>query len=187
MPRALPPEPPRTVGDGLVPSRAVTPAAPGSGDDKRRPYGTLVDLDRRLRVPRSSAGFTLLEAVVAMAIFAAAGMALYALFNTNLISLGRAQDVTAQIPTAFRAIEYLSAIDPAEQPTGEIELDGYEVTWSSRLMEPVRDSQSVQGYQGYHEVALYEVTFQMNRLGDFVAGHKLRVISHRQVRWPSLE
>ena len=122
-----------------------------------------------------------------MAIFAAAGMALYALFNANLISLGRAQNVTGQIPTAHRAMEYLSAIDPAKQPVGQIELDGFDVTWSSRLMEPVRDSQTGQGYRGYHELGLYEITFDINRLGDLIASHKLRVVSHRQVRWPSVE
>ena len=139
------------------------------------------------RARRKPAGFTLLEAVVAMAIFAAAGMALYALFNTNLISLGRAQDVTAQLPTVYRAMEYLSAIDPAQQPTGQIELDGYAVTWSSRLMEPVRESQTAQGFRGYHELGLYEVTFDINSLDEVVASHKLRVISQRQVRWPSLQ
>lgn len=136
---------------------------------------------------RMSAGFTLLEAVVAMAVFAAAGMALYALFNANLISLGRAQDVTAQLPTVHRAMEYLSAIDPAQQPTGQIELGGYDVTWSSRLMEPARESQTAQGYRGYHELGLYEITFDISRLDELVASHRLRVISQRQVRWPSLE
>ncbi len=180
MPRTLPP-----VADGLVPSRPETPVMPCPGDDKRRPYGALVA--RAVRAPRLSSGFTLLEAVVAMAIFAAAGMALYALFNANLISLGRAQDVTGQVPTVHRAMEYLSAIDPAQQPVGQIELDGYDVTWSARLMEPVRDSQSVQGYRGYHELGLYEITFDINRLGDLVASHRLRAISHRQVRWPALQ
>ncbi len=140
---------------------------------------------RRTR-PRP-AGFTLLEAVVAMAIFAAAGMALYALFNTNLNSLGRAQDVTAQLPTVYRAMEYLSVIDPAQQPTGQMELDGYGVTWSSRLVEPVRESQTAQGFRGYHELGLYEITFDINRVDEVVASHQLRVISQRQVRWPSLE
>ena len=136
---------------------------------------------------RTSAGFTLLEAVVAMAVFAAAGMALYALFNANLISLGRAQDATAQLPTVHRAMEYLSAIDPAQQPTGQIELGGYDVTWSSRLMEPVRESQTAQGFRGYHELGLYEISFDISRLDELVASHKLRVISQRQIRWPTLE
>ena len=50
---------------------------------------------------RGARGFTLLEAVVAMAIFAGAGMALYGLFNVNLLSLGRAQDVNG--PDSDRA------------------------------------------------------------------------------------
>ena len=141
----------------------------------------------RPRHRRRPTGFTLLEAVVAMAIFAAAGMALYALFNANLISLGRAQDVTGQLPTVHRAMEYLSSIDPAQQPTGQLELDGYDVTWSSRLMEPVRESQTAQGFRGYHELGLYEVTFDIARLDEVVASHRLRVISQRQIRWPSLD
>ena len=84
-------------------------------------------------------------------------------------------------------MEYLSAIDPAQQPTGRIELGGYDVTWSSRLMEPVRESQTAQGYRGYHELGLYEITFDISHLDELVASHKLRVISQRQIRWPSLE
>ena len=54
-------------------------------------------------------------------------------------------------------------------------------------MEPMRASQSAQGFQGYHELRLFEVTFDLSRLGNSIASHKIRVISHRQVRWPSLE
>ena len=56
----------------------------------------------------SSAGFTLLETMVAMVIFAGAAMALYALFNANLIALNRAYDVSHQMKAVRHAANYLS-------------------------------------------------------------------------------
>ena len=43
-------------------------------------------------------GFTLSETLVALVIFSAAAMAMYGLFNTNLIALARAHDVARQTP-----------------------------------------------------------------------------------------
>lgn len=136
---------------------------------------------------RADAGVTLLEAVVALAIFASAGMALYALFNANLLSMNRAQSVAAQLPAAYRAIEYLAAIDPREQPTGRADVGGYEVVWSAQLLEPVRDSQDSTGFRGYHEIGLYEVSFALHRDGRPFGAYTLRVPSHRQVRFPVLD
>ena len=132
-------------------------------------------------------GFTLLEATVALALFAAAGMALYSLFNTNLISLHRARDVAAHMPAAHRAIEHLSSIDPRREPSGRIELDGYDVAWSTRLLEPVRQNQTAQGFRGYHEVGLYEVEFEMRRRGRVAGTYKLRRLGYQQVRAPILD
>ncbi len=142
-----------------------------------------------LRRPRHRhpGGFTLLETVVAMAIFAASSMALYALFNSNLIALGRVQDVSRQLPAAYRAIEYLSALNPGEESSGQFELDGFNIAWSSRLLEPVRQSQTAQGYRGYHEVGLYEVEFRMSRDGGQAGTYRMRLVGHEQVRWPALD
>ena len=83
-----------------------------------------------------SAGFTLLETVVALVIFTGGAMALYALFNTNLMALVRVHDVSRQMPAARHAIEYLSSINPREQDSGKVEIDGMEVVWSARLVQP---------------------------------------------------
>ena len=65
-----------------------------------------------------SAGFTLLETMVAMVVFAGAAMALYALFNTNLTALGRVHDASRQMTAARHAIEHLVGINPRETSTG---------------------------------------------------------------------
>ena len=53
------------------------------------------DIPRRKPRCKRRAGFSLLETVVAMAVFAAAGTALFAFFNTNLIALGRVESTSA--------------------------------------------------------------------------------------------
>lgn len=137
----------------------------------------------RWRLPR---GFTLLETIVAMTIFAGAGMALYALFNTNLMSLAKVRDVSAQLPPAYRAAEYIASVNPMQQPQGVIELDGYRVTWSSRLLEPIRQSQSGDGRLGLFELGLFEVAFDLAEEGRSTGVYRVRVVGYRKVREPDV-
>ena len=148
----------------------------------KQPHAPAKGVSRR----RRAEGFTLLETVVAMTIFAGAGMALYALFNTNLMSLAKVRDVSEQLPLAYRAAEYVASINPMRQPEGVIELDGYNVTWSSRLLEPRRQSQSVTGRLGLFEVGLFEVAFELSEEGRSTGVYRLRVIGYQKVREQSI-
>ena len=133
-----------------------------------------------------SRGFTLLETMVALVVFAAAAMALYGLYNTNLIGLARAHDVSRQVPAVRHAIEHLSSINPREEGAGRIALGRVEVTWSSRLLEPVRQSQSETGGLGNFEIGLYEVEFTVRDGEDSLGTWRLRVAGYEQVREPIL-
>lgn len=128
------------------------------------------------------AGFTLLEAIVAMAIFAGGGMALYGLFNTNLMGLGKAADITRREPAVRGAIEHLSSINIREQPAGRLEVGGFDVAWSSNLVEPVRQAQSNAGYLGSFEIGLYDVDIQLSRNGRPDSSYRLRLAGYQQVR-----
>ena len=144
---------------------------------------------RRSVAPRPvsrSRGFTLLETMVALVIFAAAAMALYGLFNTNLIALARAHDVSRQVPDgALTSIEYLSSINPREEAAGRMELDGVGVSWSATLVEPMRESQTVTGGRGYFEVGLYEVEFTMSDGERSLGTWRMRSVGYEKVREPS--
>ena len=129
-----------------------------------------------------SAGFTLLETMVAMVVFAGAAMALYALFNTNLTALGRAHDASRQMTAARHAIEHLAGINPRETGTGRAELDGIDMTWSARLLEPPRQSQAATGERGYFEIGLYEVEFELRDAGRSLGIWLMRVPGYRKVR-----
>ena len=130
-------------------------------------------------------GFTLLETMVAMVVFAGAAMALYALFNTNLIALARAHDVSRQMPAVRHAVEYLSSIDPREEGGGTFEIDGIEVAWSASLLQPVRQSQSVTGARGYFEVGLYDVEFTVSERGRPMGTWQMRIVGYEKVREPA--
>ena len=136
--------------------------------------------------PPRSRGFSLLETMVALVIFAAAAMALYGLFNTNLVALARAHDVSRQVPAVRHAIEHLSSINPREEGAGRLVLDGVQVAWSAKLLEPVRQSQSPTGGMGYFEVGLYELEFTMRAGGRSLGTWRMRSVGYEKAREASL-
>lgn len=127
-------------------------------------------------------GFTLIETVVSMALFATAGMALYALFSSNLFALSRAQDVSRQIPVVRHAMERLAAVNPWSQEQGAFEFDGVEVTWTARLVEPPRRGQTKYGTLGDFDVALYDVQFDIVEGDRFLGMWRLRQVGYMRMR-----
>ncbi len=142
---------------------------------------------RASRFAANQAGFTLLETIVALVIFASAGMALYGLFNTNLITLTRVQDVSKQMIVVQHAIERLSSMNLQGEAAGQIEIDEFDVLWSARLVEPYRQGQNVQGYLGYFQVGLYRVDFEVRDRLRSLGTYQLRVVGYEKVREASLD
>ena len=129
-------------------------------------------------------GFTLIETLVALVIFSAAAMAMYGLFNTNLIALARAHDVARQLPAIHQALAHVSSINPREVDAGRVEIDGLNVVWSARLVEPVRQSQTVTGGRGFFEVGLYEIEFTVSERERVLGTWRVRSVGYEKVREP---
>ena len=129
-------------------------------------------------------GFTLLEAVVALALFATVGMALYGLYNTNLITLLRVQDSSRQVPVVRHAMERLSSINPVEEQSGEFSFDGFDIRWQADLIEPMRKGQNVFGSVGAYEVGLYEARFDIAEGDRPVGTWRLRLVGYKNVAGP---
>ena len=127
-------------------------------------------------------GFTLLEAVVALAIFSAGAMALYGLYGANLMGLTRAGDVAGQLPIVEQAVERLSSIDLRHQAEGRFDAGPAEISWTATLVEPPRQSQSVSGYAGAFEIGLYQVDFEVVEDGRVLGSWQMRLASHQRVR-----
>lgn len=85
------------------------------------------------------AGFGLLEAIVALTLFAAAGMALFSWINANLERAGRLAAREAEIRALFLALAQAEALDPVTQPQGRWQPDGdTRVDWQCRQLGPRR-------------------------------------------------
>ena len=128
------------------------------------------------------AGFTLLEAVVALAIFAAGAMALYGLYGANLIGMSRARDVAGQLPIVEQAVERLALIDPRQQAEGAFAVGAAEVSWTAALVEPPRQSQSGSGYVGAFEIGLYQVDFDIVEDERVLGSWQVRLADHERLR-----
>ena len=129
----------------------------------------------------ATGGFTLLEALVALAIFTAVGVALYGAFNTNLIALGRVQDVSRQLPAVHNAMEYLVAINPSQTPEGTVALGGFNVRWQATLVEPARRTRDALDELGSHAVGLYRVEFVVHDGERRVGSWRIRLVGHERV------
>ena len=130
-------------------------------------------------------GFTLLEMVVALLIFAAAGMALYGLLSTNLITLTRVQDVLRHTPVVREAMEQLATVNPWQEDEGQFEVDGFEVAWTARLVEPMRQGQTAFGVPGPFNVGLYEVEFKLRQEGRAIGTWRMRQVGFEDMRGPA--
>ena len=122
-----------------------------------------------------------------MAIFAAGGMALYGLFNSNLVGLGKAADISRREPVVLAAVEHLSSINIREHPTGRLQIDGFDIAFSSTLVEPVRQSQSSAGFLGAFEIGLYDVHIELIRNGRPDSAYRLRLVGYQKVRQSQLD
>lgn len=127
-------------------------------------------------------GFTLLEAIVALAIFSAGAMALYGLFSANMLGLMRARDVTGQIPIVEQAVERISLINPHRQAQGEFQLGSVDVAWDATLLAPLRQSQNIVGFMGSFEVGLYQVDFEISEDERLLGVWQMRLVGYEIVR-----
>ena len=124
---------------------------------------------------------------------ATVGMALYSLYNTNLLALLRVQDSSRQVPVVRHAMEYLSTVNPAKQQDGDFEFNGFDVRWQATLVEPKRKGQNAFGLVGYYDIGLYEVRFEISeqaRPGGRVrpvGNWSLRLVGYQDVRGPPPE
>lgn len=130
----------------------------------------------------SSRGFTLLEAIVALAILAAGGMALFAALNSALRSIERA-DAASRLDTATEnAVAWLDALNPMTSPKGEQRMGAYRVTWVAEPVEPVRDNLTDYLQPGLYEVGLYDVRVEIWGGSRVERNFVLRRAGYRQVR-----
>lgn len=131
---------------------------------------------------RSQGGFTLLEAVVALALIAAAVLPLYAFFSRSLDGLYRAAEANRESQASLTAIAFLSGLNPMERPTGEDVLGPLRLRWRSREVVPTTDAIGYPRGIGLYQVALYEVTGEILQDGRVRSTVAIRLVGYRRAR-----
>jgi len=133
---------------------------------------------------RRGRGFTLLEAIVALAILATAGLALFAAMSQSVQMVQRAQQARDADAVLRNALAIIDRVNPMESPAGSMPLGDYELRWQSELVEPALDSDTGQLHPGYFEVGLYQVHLELWRGNAMARDLTLRRAGYRQVRLP---
>ena len=128
---------------------------------------------------RRSAGFGMLEAVVAMALLAIVGSALFAWINTNLDATARLRERDLALRDMQIAAAWVGTRNPMREGAGEAELDGgLALRWRATAATPVTPVAPLPGgVRTPFRAALYDVeitvtpargrasTFTIRRLG----------------------
>lgn len=114
---------------------------------------------------RYAAGFTLLEAIVAMVILATSLVALYGWLSTNMISLQRAEARHAELADERSALALVDGINPMAEPEGERSLPPLTVKWSSKPLTPTTTGLNGIGSTTLFDLALYDMEVTVVREG----------------------
>jgi general secretion pathway protein I len=131
---------------------------------------------------KSVAGFTLLEAIMAIALLAIAVMPLYAFFSRSLDGLYRAAASNQESETSLSAIAFLTGLNPMERPEGEDSFGPYRIRWRSQELVPASDVMAYPRGLGLYQAGLYEVTGEIIEGPRIRAKVAIRLVGYRRVR-----
>lgn len=130
-------------------------------------------------------GFSLLEAIVALTILAAVGLALFAAMGQSVQMVARAERARAADSALRNALAWMETVNPAETPQGEQQLGEITLRWTSEPIEPPRDAMTGYLQAGLYRVGLYRVRLELTRDDQSVAETTLHRVGYQQVRQPA--
>ena len=107
---------------------------------------------------RRTAGFGLLEAIVALTLLAGSGLALFAWINQNLQAASRVQQIEREARLLLTAQAVVESVNPLQQPAGAMEVSGLALQWQSTPVEPPRRNAAFgEGVAGPWMVGLFRL------------------------------
>ncbi len=112
-----------------------------------------------MKSARLQRGFGMLEAVVALVLFALVGSTLFAWINTNLDAAARLRQRDRSQALVQLASAWLQTRNPMAESSGEAELaPGTRLRWAARALTPVTPGAPLPGGTGApFRLALYEI------------------------------
>jgi general secretion pathway protein I len=127
-------------------------------------------------------GFTLLEAVIAISIFAMSATALYSWVNTNLITLARVDHVNQRVSAVESAVEFVSNLDPTSQPKGNVRLGQLYIEWTIEPLAYSADVLDEQNQRTINQASLHLAKVGVYQNERLLENFELTLLGVRKVR-----
>lgn len=127
----------------------------------------------KLAVYRQQHGFTLLEAIVALAILAMSALALYAWLNSSLMILKRVDDVYRTAAVVDSTIEWVAALDPYKHQNGSEDIAGMQVQWQFVPINDPRKAYDMSGNLSVNDIQLFRAEITIRQEQQVVAQFEL--------------
>ena len=128
-------------------------------------------------------GFSLLEAIVALALIGGVGMALFSWINSNIMALGRVQDANGRAAATVNVLEFMSTVNPMLTPEGKATLGSYRVSWKAVPVTAAQDGANYPSGISLYQFALFDNLVALETLdGTPWFSFTLRQVGYRKVR-----
>jgi prepilin-type N-terminal cleavage/methylation domain-containing protein len=111
--------------------------------------------------PSTSAGFTLIEVVVALVILSTILLAFYEFLSSALVSGDRARTAVASYDRGQNALALVTTLNPMDAPEGSFDLGSYRIRWRAQRIGAARQSSGYPSGRGRFTVALYRVVLDV--------------------------
>lgn len=125
-----------------------------------------------------AAGFTLLEAVVALTILGFVLMGAFTWVGNDLKALGKVRDLALEEAAVQQAIAELEQLDLGVQPSGVLDWNGFRIGWRAELLTPVRQGRTGTGGPGLYDLALYGVEIDIANGSRLLGRQDIRMVQH---------
>ena len=129
---------------------------------------------------RRQAGFTLLEAIVALVIFSMGALALYSWLGVNIKTLLRVQERSEVAALTSSALDALRRVNPMETPRGRREIGQLLMEWDAQPVEPTRNAVTQVGLPTIFRVGLYSLDVRLSVEGVEVQRFQVRQLGYEQ-------
>ncbi len=128
---------------------------------------------------KQSRGFTLLESIVALVILSTSCVAIYSWLSTSLDGLRRVDDtVTIKLITDDLGA-YFRTVTIENETEETLTLNGYQVDWMARLVEPKQLGRHPMGTSSNFILGLYQIDAIVSKDNREVGQFKTRTVSFK--------